>query len=168
MTDCDRFRTLFDYNHWATEKILARVALLTDEQYRAQVPGLSMGSIHGVLSHCLAAEVVWLARCQGMSPSTIPSERDFPDLQALKERWHEQDAAQGAFLASLCEGDLDRSVTYWTTAGQKCTNPLWQLLTHVVNHSTQCRSEVAVALTKFGQSPGDLDLILYLRELAAS
>jgi uncharacterized damage-inducible protein DinB len=37
-------------------------------------------------------------------------------------------------------------------------------LAHVVNHGTQSRSEAAVLLTEYGQSPGDLDLILFLRE----
>jgi uncharacterized damage-inducible protein DinB len=37
-------------------------------------------------------------------------------------------------------------------------------LVHVVNHGTQFRSEAAVALTEYGHSPGDLDLIFYLRQ----
>jgi uncharacterized damage-inducible protein DinB len=43
-------------------------------------------------------------------------------------------------------------------------NVLWHLLVHVLNHGTQHRSEAALLLTSYGQSPGDLDLILFLRE----
>ena len=44
-------------------------------------------------------------------------------------------------------------------------NLVWQILLHVVNHGTQFRSEAGVALTRFGRSPGDTDLSVYLRQL---
>jgi uncharacterized damage-inducible protein DinB len=50
--------------------------------------------------------------------------------------------------------------------GQEIRLPnLWLTLAHVVNHSTQHRSEAAEALTMMGHSPGDLDLGLYGGEL---
>jgi uncharacterized damage-inducible protein DinB len=42
------------------------------------------------------------------------------------------------------------------------------MLVHVVNHGTQHRSEAAALLTAAGRSPGELDLINYAEERAAS
>ena len=40
----------------------------------------------------------------------------------------------------------------------------WHLMAHVVIHGTQHRSEAAILLTSAGHSPGELDLIGFLRE----
>ena len=42
--------------------------------------------------------------------------------------------------------------------------PLWQQMTHQVNHATQHRSEAAVLLTRHGRSPGGLDLLFFVDE----
>ncbi len=42
--------------------------------------------------------------------------------------------------------------------------PIWQLMTHVVNHGTQHRSEAATILTDADASPGDLDLSVFAQE----
>jgi uncharacterized damage-inducible protein DinB len=44
---------------------------------------------------------------------------------------------------------------------------VWQMLTHVINHGTQHRSEAALILTEIGRSPGEIDMIFYAEELVA-
>jgi uncharacterized damage-inducible protein DinB len=41
---------------------------------------------------------------------------------------------------------------------------VWQTILHVINHGTQHRSEAAAILTSYGQSPGELDFYLFLKE----
>jgi uncharacterized damage-inducible protein DinB len=58
----------------------------------------------------------------------------------------------------------DGSIIYKTTKGILQTTPLSQILLHLVNHGTQFRSEAGMILSAWGYSPGDLDMIFYLRE----
>ena len=70
-----------------------------------------------------------------------------------------------SFLASLTDERLTQKIQYITTKGVPFENVLWHLLAHVVNHGTQFRSEAAIALTAYGQSPGDLDLLFFFRQM---
>ena len=155
---------LFDYSAWANRRILDAAEGLSREQFTAPA-GLDYGSLRGTLVHILSAETTWRKRCQeGISPSSPLVEDAFPTLAALRERWSEAEQAMRAFLMSLTDDDLQRTVHYRTTKGVQGQNPLWQLLLHVVNHGTQHRAEAAITLTQHGCSPGDVDLILFLRE----
>jgi uncharacterized damage-inducible protein DinB len=155
---------LIEYHYWANHKILAGAAELSPEQLSAPV-GLSHGSLLATLAHGLAAEYVWRERCQGNSPERLPDVRDFSTLEALRERWQVEEAAMRRYIAGLDDADLNRTVNYRSTKGVPYENVLWQILAHMINHGTQTRAEAALALTALGHSPGDLDLILFLREM---
>jgi uncharacterized damage-inducible protein DinB len=156
--------TLYEYNYWANARILSAATNVSEAQFTAPA-SLSHGSLRGTLVHILSAEWVWRKRCQeGASPSTLLPETDFPTLETLRLRWQTEEQAMRSFLARLHDEDLDRLVSYRTTRGTPFENTLWHLLVHVVNHGTQFRSEAAVLLTGYGQSPGDLDFIVFLRE----
>ena len=157
--------TLYDYNYWATALVLNTAAQLTPDQFTAPA-GLSHGSVRGALTHILSAEMVWRLRlAEGVSLTALPTEKDFPSsVNALRERWADEEAKMRAYLNSLTDEALNQTVKYKTTKGIPFENVLWTLLVHVVNHGTQFRSEAAVALTSFGYSPGDLDLLILLRD----
>jgi uncharacterized damage-inducible protein DinB len=155
---------LYDYNYWANGRVLDAAARVTPEQYAAPA-NLSHGSLRGTLVHSFVAEHVWRLRCQeGVSPTSLPGEADFPTLDLLRERWQEEEAAMRQYIASLTEDRLQEMVHYTTTKGAPYSNRLWNLLVHVVNHGTQSRAEAGLALASYGCSPGDLDMVLYFRE----
>ncbi len=154
---------LYAYNHWANRRVLEAARQVTQEQFTASAR-LSHGSLRGMLVHTLGAEVIWRLRCQGNSPTTLLAEGDFPTLHDLRQRWQIEDRALDAFLDSLSDERLRSPVSYRTTKGVPYEMPLWQILAHLVNHGTQSRAEAGLALADYGHSPGDLDLILFLRQ----
>ncbi len=160
----DDIRTLYDYNYWANARVLNAATKVSLEQLTAPV-GLSHGSLRGTLVHILGTEIVWRLRCQeGISPPALPRENEFQTLETIQARWAGEERMMRGYLASLNDEALNAKVQYKTTKGVPFENAVWHLLLHVVNHGTQFRSEAGVALTGYGQSPGDLDTLLFLRE----
>ncbi len=157
-------RTLIAYNTWANSRLRAAAADLTPEAFTAPHAGLSFGSVRGSLVHVLMAEHTWRRRiADGVSERLPLTEADVPAFADLHRRWPEEEAALATFVASLTAKRLAAQVSYVSTNNAPYRTPLWQILTHVVNHGTQFRSEAAVALTHLGHSPGDLDFIYFVR-----
>ena len=157
------FLTLYDYNYWANERILRAADDVSDAQFVAPAP-FSWGGLRGTLVHTLSAEWLWRSRWQGVSPTAFLRVEDFPTLAALRERWREEETKMRQFLAPLTESDLLRVVNYKRTSGGTSEQILWQLMAHLVNHGTQHRAEAAAILTELEHSPGDIDLIVFVRE----
>ena len=155
------FRTLYDYNYWANARILRAAEHLSEAQLIASTQE-SHGSPRGTLVHTMGAEWIWRSRWQGIMPTAILREEDFPTLESINERWGEEEQQMRAFLATLSDADVQRVIHYTNTQSQAYAAPLWQMMAHLVNHGTQHRSEAAMTLSALGHSPGDLDLLVFL------
>jgi len=155
---------LYDYNYWASARIWRAALQVTPEAFVAD-NGSSHGSLRGTLTHLLFAETVWRRRLQGEEmPSGLPQVGDFPTPQALHQAFLAEEAQMRAYLDSLTDDNLQAIVHYKNTKGVPFQNTTWHVLSHMLNHGTQHRAEVAAMLTELGHSPGDVDMILYLRE----
>ena len=154
---------LYKYNCWANTRILNAASNLTPEQFLAPA-SFPHRELRGTLTHALFAEWLWRSRLQGESPTQHFKPEDFPTFDSLRVRWREEEKALNSFVEGLTDEKLSGTFQYKTTRGEVMENVLWQVMTHVVNHGTQHRSEAAAILTELGQSPGDIDLIVFLRE----
>jgi uncharacterized damage-inducible protein DinB len=153
---------LYDYSEWATARILAQAAHLSHAQWtQASQPGY--GSLRATLLHTLDTEWSWRMLCQFGQLTPALEEADFPTVEALAERWAQDRAEMRAYLASLTDTDLQDVIRY-SVEGVPRERVLWPVMLHISNHSTQHRSEAAALLTGFGHSPGDLDLMDFIRE----
>jgi uncharacterized damage-inducible protein DinB len=161
----DYFRTLFDYNYWARDRMLVAMGDLSGAEY-ARANGFTYGSIRGILTHCLDTEYAWRCRFEGEARQAHISEAEVLTPALLGARWREEEAMMRAYLARLSDAELAGDLVWRAADGSEQRLPnLWLSLAHVVNHSTQHRSEAAEALTMVGRSPGDLDLGAYAAEV---
>jgi uncharacterized damage-inducible protein DinB len=142
---------------------LNAAAKVTTEQFLVH-EDFSHGSLCDTLVHILFAEWIWRRRWEGHSPTEWLLPEDFPTFESLQKRWNLEENNLMTFVESVNDERLGSTIHYRTTSGKQHQNTLWHLMVHLVNHGTQHRSEAATMLTKFGHSPGDIDLILFLRE----
>ena len=155
---------LFKYTEWANRRLLAATARLTPEQFLAKADP-NGNSVRDILVHTLGAAWIWRMRLQHeAAPTRLLDPADFPSYAVLVDRWREEHDEWRAYAGGLLEDEVNRPVLYRNTKGHLFEAVMWQILVHVVNHSTQHRAEVAQILTGYGCSPGDLDMIVFVRE----
>jgi uncharacterized damage-inducible protein DinB len=155
---------LYQYNQWANAKILNAAAQVTQEQFLAPA-SFPHGGIRGTLAHVLSAEWIWRARWEGTSPTSLWKPAQFPDFPSLRARWAEEETRLMSFVNAIRDDRLNSTFDYTNISGKPFTTVLWQAMAHVVNHGTQHRAEAAAMLTDLGHSPGDIDLIFFVREI---
>ena len=154
---------LYKYNQWANARILKAASGVTLEQFLAPA-SYPHGGLRDTLTHTLSAEWIWRKRWEGNASSGHLKPDDFPTFAALRSRWLEEEALLMKFVSAQTDDDLNETIQYTTLDGKPNENVLWHIMAHVVNHGTQHRSEAAAMLTNMNHSPGDIDMILFLRE----
>jgi uncharacterized damage-inducible protein DinB len=164
--DIETLRTLFKFNSWAGQRTLESCAPLSPEQFTRDMSS-SFHSVRDTLVHIFGAEWLWLERWQGRMPTALPWAPDFPDYAGVSARWSEVRRDLQRFVAGVTQEDGDRSFQVRTTAGGLYTQPLWQMMQHLVNHGSYHRGQVATMLRQLGAKPVSTDLILFYREHAA-
>jgi uncharacterized damage-inducible protein DinB len=114
----------------------------------------SVPTLARMFAHLYGADLNWLKRWKGSSPSESPF-FDLGSMAGVRRAWDPLEAEQKAFVESLTETDLSRTVDYKNSQGQAFHIALGVLLQHVANHATHHRSEIATMLTLLSGSPPD-------------
>lgn len=157
-SSADMLRAMIDYNYWARDRLLARLPFLPAAFYFAPAE-LDHGSIHRTLLHALQAEINWRLRIQGLP---LGPEIKVEDASQLRQVWLEEETHWRELAAGLSDDEAGREVTYEAWGGERFTDRLWQMVFHVTGHGVQHYAEVALAVTKQGHSPGNLDFMEYV------
>ena len=155
---------LYQYNQWSSKKILDAASEATHEQYLAPA-SFPHGGLRGTLVHALFATWIWRMRWEGTSPTQRLKPEDFPAFESLRTRWDDDENKMMMFIDGLTDERLNRKFSYKSTDGQPHERILWQAMVHLINHSTQHKTEAAAILTDLGHSPGDIDMIYYFSEV---
>ena len=161
----DAIRELYDYNHWANQRVLSAMTPLTDDMFTRNM-GNSFVSLRDTLAHILGAEWIWLERWLGRSPRALLSASDFPTLQALQRSWAAVRLDQNQYIQTLVPDRLNDDVSYTNTRGERYSYALWRQMLHVLNHSSYHRGQVTTLLRQMGAEPAGTDLLVYYDQAA--
>jgi uncharacterized damage-inducible protein DinB len=154
---------LYDFNAWANHRTIVAVAALTPEQFTKPM-GSSFSSVRDTLAHICGGEWVWLERFQGRSPSAMPDNSRFADLDSLREHWAPIGSQLVKFVRGLTQEDLNGVLEYKTMKFGVYKSPLWQSLQHVANHGTYHRGQITTMLRQQGAQPIPTDIMHFYRE----
>jgi uncharacterized damage-inducible protein DinB len=151
---------LYDYNYWATERVMRAISALTPQQFTQSVAG-SYGSIRNTLVHVLSAEWGWLDRCGGLPRGERLKSEDYPTVASLISAWTHVEYHMRRFLSELSDDDLARDVEFAFGGGPKQSVSRGDVLLHAAVHGAHHRGQIALLLRTLGFVPGDFDLLMY-------
>lgn len=145
-------QSLTAYTIWGDDRLLAAAGGVTDEQWR---------QIRGQFGHMLGTQRYWYANW-----THAPEEREpeLPTLADARAGYAASHEALRAFAGALTQEDWDRAEPWWKVWGYDTVMPLGESITQLFYHGVQHRSEVAVMLSLWGHSPGDVDYLTFLQE----
>ncbi len=179
-------QTLYAYNRWANQRLFSTLEKLSGQQFAAEVSS-SFPSIRETVFHLLFAEWLWLKRWQGtsprataphpnvtsatwktLSPQGIATAQEFTMIAELKSFADSIERERQEFLSALSDATLHAPLNFKDMAGNPYSEPLVQLLQHVVNHGTYHRGQVTTLLRQVGGETVALDMVFFFRERDAA
>ena len=148
----DHFIHLLKYNDWATREAADSINGL----------GIKDERLVELLSHLVSAQKNWLNRIPGRDVYVGLWEKHA--VQECINQSTDITAEWINLLESFKDKDIERRIEYKNTKGEKFSNTIKDILTHVINHSTYHRAQIAQKVKALGEKPAVTDYIVYQRQ----
>jgi uncharacterized damage-inducible protein DinB len=151
------FRAMARNNLWSNHRLHAACARLPAEEYRRDRRAF-FRSIHGTLNHILLIDRYYLTALEGGLADASPHDRElYRDLGPLSAAQRESDRR----LIEVCDGlgaeGLDRVASWTDVSGDRCSDPVHVVLSHLFLHQIHHRGQVHDMLSAAGAKPPQLD-----------
>jgi uncharacterized damage-inducible protein DinB len=158
-------REMCEYLRWSDQQSLLSARTVRDDDYYKEL-GISVGSVHKLLVHCMAAEWLWLCRFRGESPTKVEDHADYPTRMNLEQRWPLVHAALIDFVGRMTPQQMGNPVTYHDTKGNAHTLPLRDMILHLIDHGSYHRGQLATMIKKAGGTPANISFRTWALERA--
>ncbi len=149
--DLAYFKKLFDYDYWATEKLLTSLEATANPAEEAVKK----------MNHVLSAKEVWMSRLLGTTFTDLNKPMSPAEERKLNEAQRDQ---MNTYFSKLDERQLSEKVAYKNLQGLPFETVLSDILAHMVNHGSYHRGQIASLIKKSGGDPAGTDYIGFVRE----
>lgn len=153
------------YNTWANELMCNWLDIISDEQFKQEVVS-SFSSIQKTTKHIWGAQEIWICRLENASFDRNIFISDSYSKDEIILNIKSSSLRLKKFADEISEMDLLKPLAYKNLKGEPFSNNIYQVLTHVFNHSTFHRGQVVTMLRQTGITEFDAtDLVAFFRTL---
>ncbi len=144
---------MFRYNAWANRELFSACRSLTEKQLDMHIQGIS-GSIRELLMHIAGGQQTFILRTKGRQhEGELGRQSDWPGIETVIRIT----ASTSEELIAIAEQLKGNEVVDLSYQGRTYRYPKRFFLVHAMEHSTEHRTEVKVALASVGIETPDLD-----------
>lgn len=144
------FKRLLEYNAWANRQVLMAMKQTT-------VPD----EINRKMCHILWAEWAWLQRIGGKSVDKS-TQVEYMEISKLEDWLLENEENWNSLIIE--NQKFDHAIHYQLLNGTPAQSTLADIATHIVNHGSYHRGQIATLLRQEGLTPNPTDFIIFTRQ----
>ncbi|MEZ5173218.1 MAG: DinB family protein [Bacteroidia bacterium] len=145
-----RAENLLSYEYWANAQFFQVLDLHNEDSPEEAL---------SILSHISGARQIWYNRVYG-----IPSGKDLMQSQSLEKLKLSNETLRHLWSELVHKVDPEsKIISYSNFSGEAFQTPLSEIITHLVNHGSYHRGQVARLLRETGIKPPATDFIVFAR-----
>jgi uncharacterized damage-inducible protein DinB len=158
-------RMLTRYNAWSNKLMFDAVAVLPPGEAVKERKSLFKNMVH-TLNHNYVIDAIWQAHLEGRAHGYAARNTvDYPPLAELKEKQQAMDQWYIQWADALTDAALDEKVQFTLIGGNAGAMTRFEILQHVVNHTSYHRGFVCDMFFEVPARPPTMDLPVFLREV---
>lgn len=156
-------KQLAAYNVWANQRITDVILSLPEEKQKAEIAS-SFNSLHTTILHIWDAESIWWQRMKLHERFVRPSENAKGSTRDVINGLLSQSKLWEGWVSNASELSLDHVFQYYNNKKEPVKMHIYQMISHVFNHSTYHRGQLITMLRQLGveKLPGT-DFVLWVR-----
>ncbi len=149
------------YNLWANQLmidwLLSKDPAIMEKEVKSSFP-----TINKTLSHIWVAEHVWMCRIEGIVWKNLASRHDGQNTKQISEDIILSSTYYIDKLQAINESELHENIDYKLLSGDTGTSSTFNIIHHVMNHSTYHRGQLVTMGRELGfTDPPKTDFIFY-------